>query len=60
MSLSHCLCLTNRFPGTIYEVLGIPKVTSFSRMRISVAVNGSSSSMESVLKVGFYFEKMGF
>ena len=35
-------------------------MTSFSRMRISVAVNGSSSSMESVLKVGLYFEKMGF
>ena len=33
---------------------------SFSRMRISVAVNGSSSSMESVLNVGLYFEKMGF
>ena len=35
-------------------------MTSFSRMRISVAVNGSSSSMESVLNVGLYFEKMGF
>ena len=35
-------------------------MTSFSRMRISVAVNGSSSSMESVFNVGLYFEKMGF
>ena len=35
-------------------------MTSFSRMRISVAVNGSSISMESVLNVGLYFEKMGF
>ena len=35
-------------------------MTSFSRMRISVAVNGSSSTMESVLNVGLYFEKMGF
>ena len=35
-------------------------MTSFSRMRISVAVNGSSSSMESVLNVGLYLEKMGF
>ena len=35
-------------------------MTSFSRMRISVAVNGSSSSMESVLNVSLYFEKMGF
>ena len=35
-------------------------MTSFSRMRISVAVNGSSSSMESVLNVGLYFEKIGF
>ena len=35
-------------------------MTSFSRMRLSVAVNGSSSSMESVLNVGLYFEKMGF
>ena len=35
-------------------------MTSFSRMRISVAVNGSSSSMESVLNMGLYFEKMGF
>ena len=35
-------------------------MTSLSRMRISVAVNGSSSSMESVLNVGLYFEKMGF
>ena len=35
-------------------------MTSFSRMRISVAVNGSSSSIESVLNVGLYFEKMGF
>ena len=35
-------------------------MTSFSRMCISVAVNGSSSSMESVLNVGLYFEKMGF
>ena len=29
-------------------------------MRISMAVNGSSSSMESVLNVGLYFKKMGF
>ena len=35
-------------------------MTSFSRMRISVAVNVSSSSMESVLNVGLYFDKMGF
>ena len=35
-------------------------MTSFPRMRIPVAVNGSSSSMESVLNVGLYFEKMGF
>ena len=35
-------------------------MTSFSRMRKSVAVNGRASSMESVLNVGLYFEKMGF
>ena len=35
-------------------------MTSFSRMRISVAVNGRASSMKSVLNVGLYFEKMGF
>ena len=35
-------------------------MTLFSRMRISVAVKGSASSMESVLYVGLYFEKMGF
>ena len=46
--------------NVLEEVLGIPKVTSFSRMRISVAVNGSSSSKEYVLNVGLYFEKMGF
>ena len=34
-------------------------MTSFSRMRISVAVNGSASSMESVSNVGLYFEKNG-
>ena len=34
-------------------------VTSFSRMRISVAVNGTASCMESVLNVGLYFEKKG-
>ena len=33
---------------------------SFSRMRISVAVNGTANSMDSVLNVGLYFEKMGF
>ena len=33
---------------------------SFSRMHISVAVNGWAGSMESVLNVGLYFEKMGF
>ena len=32
---------------------------SFSRMPISVAVNGRANSMESVLNVGFYFEKNG-
>ena len=41
-------------------LLGIPKVTSFSRMLISVAVNGTASSMDTVLNVGLYFEKMGF
>ena len=35
-------------------------MTSFKRMRIYVAVNGSSSSMEYVLNVGLYFEKMDF
>ena len=34
-------------------------MTSFSRMRISVAVNGTANSMESVLNVGLYFEKNG-
>ena len=34
-------------------------MTSFSRMRISVAVSGTASSMESVLNVGLYFEKNG-
>ena len=34
-------------------------MTSFSRMRISVAVNGTTNSMESVLNVGLYFEKNG-
>ena len=34
-------------------------MTSFSRMRISVAVNGMANSMESVLNVGLYFEKNG-
>ena len=33
-------------------------MTSFSRMRKSVAVNGRASSMESVLNVGLYIEKM--
>ena len=46
--------------GDMILCLGIPKVTSFSRMCISVAVNGSSSSMESVLNVGLYFDKNGF
>ena len=35
-------------------------MTSFSRMRISVAVNAKASRIESVLNVGLYFEKMGF
>ena len=35
-------------------------MTIFSRIRISVAVNGTASSMESVLNVGLYFEKKGF
>ena len=34
-------------------------MTSFSRMRISVDVNGLASTMESVLNVGLYFEKNG-
>ena len=34
-------------------------MTSFSRMSISVAVNGMASYMESVLNVGLYFEKNG-
>ena len=34
-------------------------MASFSRMRISVDVKGSASSMESVLNVGLYFEKNG-
>ena len=34
-------------------------MTSFSRMGISVAVNGTANSMESVLNVGLYFEKNG-
>ena len=34
-------------------------MTSVSRMRISVAVNGMANSMESVLNVGLYFEKNG-
>ena len=33
-------------------------MTSFSRMRIYVAVNGTANSMDSVLNMGF--EKMGF
>ena len=53
LQVIECVCFGKK------EVLGIPKVTSFSRMRISVAVNCSSSSMESVLNVGLYFEKMG-
>ena len=32
-------------------------MTSF--LRISVAVNGTANSMESVLNVGLYFEKNG-
>ena len=35
-------------------------MTSFSRKRIYVAVNGTANSMDSVLNVGLYFEKMGF
>ena len=34
-------------------------MASFSRMRISVAANGTTNSMESVLNVGLYFEKNG-
>ena len=34
-------------------------MTSFSRMRISVAVDGTANSMESVVNVGLYFEKNG-
>ena len=34
-------------------------MTSFSRMPISVAVNDTANSMESVLNVGLYFEKNG-
>ena len=34
-------------------------MTSFSHMRISLVVNGTASSMESVLNVGVYFEKNG-
>ena len=32
-------------------------MTSFSRIRISVAVNGTANSIESVLNVGLCFEK---
>ena len=32
---------------------------SFSRVCISVAVNGTARSMESVLNAGLYFEKNG-
>ena len=35
-------------------------MTSFPGMRISMAVNGTANSMESVLNMGLYFEKMGF
>ena len=34
-------------------------MTLFSRMRITVAVNGTANSMDSVLNVGLYFEKNG-
>ena len=34
-------------------------MTPFSRMRISVAVNGTANSIEPVLNVGLYFEKNG-
>ena len=33
-------------------------MTLFSHMRISMDVNNTASSMESVLNVGLYFEKM--
>ena len=34
-------------------------MTSFLRKRITVTVNGTANSMESVLNVGLYFEKNG-
>ena len=37
---------------TVLELLGIPKVTSFSRMHISLAVFASASRIESLLNVG--------
>ena len=35
-------------------------MTSFSRMRISLAVNAFASRIESVLDEGFFLEKWGF